>query len=379
MKFLHLADLHLGKRYNELSLIDDQKYILGEILKIAADEQPDGVILAGDIYDKSVPSAESVELLNSFLNGLTALKTQVFIISGNHDSPERIAFGESLLGVSGVHISPVYDGAVKSVTLTDSYGEVHVYLLPFIKPAAVRRFFDGEKIESYNDALKAAVGVINLNTDSRNVLVAHQFVTGAQSSGSEEFIVGDIGNVDASVFDGFDYVALGHVHGAQNVSGERVRYSGTPLKYSLSEANGTKSVTVVELREKGGLTVREIPLKPMREMVEIRGSYEQLTKRSYYENTTLPRDLVHVVLTDEEDVPDALGKLRIIYPNVMSLRYDNRRTQAQNSIELDESVPARSPYELFSALYRAQNNSEMSEEQAKLVRALIEKVWEDEV
>ena len=301
------------------------------------------------------------------------------MISGNHDSPERIAFGESLFGASGVHISPVYDGAVKSVTLTDSYGEVNVYLLPFIKPAAVRRFFDGEKIESYNDALKAAVGAINLNTDSRNVLVAHQFVTGAQSSGSEEFIVGDIGNVDASVFDGFDYVALGHVHGAQNVSGERVRYSGTPLKYSLSEANGTKSVTVVELGEKGGLTVREIPLKPMREMVEIRGSYEQLTKRSYYENTTLPRDLVHVVLTDEEDVPDALGKLRIIYPNIMSLRYDNRRTQAQNSIQLDESVPARSPYELFAALYRAQNNSEMSGEQEKLVRALIEKVWEDEV
>lgn len=379
MKFLHLADLHLGKRYNELSLIDDQKYILDEIIKIAADEQPDGVILAGDIYDKTVPSAEAVELLNSFLNGLTALKTQVFMISGNHDSPERIAFGESLFGASGVHISPVYDGTVKSVTLTDSYGEVHVYLLPFIKPAAVRRFFDGEKIESYNDALKAAVGAINLNTDSRNVLVAHQFVTGAQSSGSEEFIVGDIGNVDASVFDGFDYVALGHVHGAQNVSGERVRYSGTPLKYSLSEANGTKSVTVVELGEKGGLSVREVPLKPMREMVEIRGSYEQLTKRSYYENTTLPRDLVHVVLTDEEDVPDALGKLRIIYPYVMSLRYDNRRTQAQNSIELDESVPARSPYELFAALYRAQNNSEMSGEQAKLVRELIEKVWEDEV
>ncbi|MDE7257211.1 MAG: exonuclease SbcCD subunit D [Clostridia bacterium] len=378
MKFFHLADLHLGKRYNELSLIDDQKYILGKLIGIAEKEKPDGVILAGDIYDKPVPSAEAVELFNWFLNGLAELKIKVFIISGNHDSPERVAFGETLMGVSGVHISPVYNGAVKSVTLSDCYGDVHVYLLPFIKPAAVRRFFEGEKIESYNDALKAVVGALQINAESRNVLVAHQFVTGSQNSGSEEFTVGDIGNVDADVFDGFDYVALGHVHGAQNVAGNRIRYSGTPLKYSLSEAKSTKSVTVVELKEKGSLTVSEIPLAPLREVVEIRGSYAELTKRGYYENTTLQNDLVHVVLTDEEDVPDALGKLRIIYPNVMSLRYDNARTRGQNSVEFDESVTARSPFELFSALYTAQNNAEMSGEQAALVRALIEKVWEDE-
>lgn len=378
MKFFHLADLHLGKRYNELSLIDDQKYILGKILELAEKNKPDGVILAGDIYDKPVPSAESVELLNRFLSGLVSLKIKVFMISGNHDSPERIAFGESLMDESGVYISPVYNGEIKSVTLTDGYGEVHVYLLPFIKPAAVRRFFEGEKIESYNDALRAVVGALKINTDSRNLLIAHQFVTGSQNSGSEEFTVGDIGNVDADVFDGFDYVALGHVHGAQNVAGSRMRYSGTPLKYSLTEAKSTKSVTVVELKEKGSLTVSEIPLAPLREVVEIRGTYAELTRRNYYENTTLQNDLVHVVLTDEEDVPDALGKLRIIYPNVMSLRYDNARTREQNSLELDESVTARSPFELFSALYTAQNNAEMTDEQSELVRALIEKVWEDE-
>lgn len=378
MKFFHLADLHLGKRYNELSLIDDQKYILGKILELAEKNKPDGVILAGDIYDKPVPSAEAVELLNRFLCGLVSLKIKVFMISGNHDSPERIAFGESLMDESGVYISPVYNGEIKSVTLTDGYGEVHVYLLPFIKPAAVRRFFEGEKIESYNDALRAVVGALKINTDSRNLLIAHQFVTGSQNSGSEEFTVGDIGNVDADVFDGFDYVALGHVHGAQNVAGSRMRYSGTPLKYSLTEAKSTKSVTVVELKEKGSLTVSEIPLTPLREVVEIRGTYAELTRRNYYENTTLQNDLVHVVLTDEEDVPDALGKLRIIYPNVMSLRYDNARTREQNSLELDESVTARSPFELFSALYTAQNNAEMTDEQSELVRALIEKVWEDE-
>ena len=370
--------MHLGKRYNELSLIDDQKYILDEILAIAAKEQPDGVILAGDIYDKSVPSAEAVELLNAFLNGLSALKIKVFMISGNHDSPERVAFGEGFMGLGGVHISPVYDGTIKRVTLGDNYGEVHVYLLPFIKPATVRRFFDNQTIDSYTAAVKAALGAVELDGSARNVLVAHQFVTGSQSSGSEEFTVGDIGNVDAAVFDGFDYVALGHVHGAQNVAGERVRYSGTPLVYSLSEAGGQKSVTVVELKEKGNLQLREIPLKPMRGVVEIRGTYEQLTKRSYYENTTLPNDLVHVVLTDEEEVPDALGKLRIIYPFVMSLRYDNTRTREQAKLQLDDGVTARTPYELFSALYTAQNNADMSEEQSEFIKNLIEKVWGEE-
>lgn len=378
MKFLHLADLHLGKRYNELSLIDDQKYILGRILEIAAAEQPDGVILAGDIYDKSVPSAEAVELLNDFLNGLAALKTQVFMVSGNHDSPERVAFGESFMGLSGVHISPVFDGKLKRVTLSDKYGEVHVYLLPFIKPATVRRFFEDDTIDGYTAAVGAALGTVRLDGKARNILVAHQFVTGSKSSGSEEFNVGDIGNVDAAVFDGFDYVALGHVHGAQNVAGERVRYSGTPLVYSLSEAAVGKSVTVVELREKGNLKLREIPLKPMRGVVEIRGTYEQLTKRAYYENTTLPDDLVHVVLTDEDEVPDALGKLRIIYPFVMSLRYDNTRTQAQAKLQLDDKVPARTPFELFSALFTAQNNAEMTSEQSEFVQSLIEKVWGEE-
>ena len=378
MKFLHLADLHLGKRYNELSLIDDQKYILGEILKVAADEKPDGVILAGDIYDKSVPSAEAVELLNGFLNGLAALKIQVFMISGNHDSPERVAFGEGFMGLGGVHVSPVFDGNLKRVTLTDNYGKVHVYLLPFIKPATVRRFFENQVIDSYTAAVKAALGAVEFDGSARNILVAHQFVTGSQSSGSEEFNVGDIGNVDASVFGGFDYVALGHVHGAQNVAGGRVRYSGTPLVYSLTEAKSPKSVTVVELKEKGNLQLREIPLKPMRKVAEIRGTYEELTARSYYENTTLQGDLVHVVLTDEEEVPDALGKLRIIYPFVMSLRYDNTRTREQAKLQLDDSVSARTPFELFSALYAMQNNADMSAEQSEFIKSLIEKVWGEE-
>lgn len=379
MKFLHLADLHIGKRYNEFSLIEDQKYILDEVLEIADGEKPDGVIIAGDIYDKSVPSAEAVELFDRFLNALAERGVQVFAISGNHDSAERIAFGAKLMTRSGVHVSPVYCGEVAPVVLRDKFGEVNIYLLPFIKPATVRRFFEGEKIENYNDALKAAVRAMHVNTGARNVLVAHQFVTGASHSGSEEFVVGDLGNVDAEVFAPFDYTALGHVHGAQNVVSERVRYSGTPLKYSLTEAKGEKSVTVVELKAKGDLTVRTVPLKPYRDVVEIKGTYEELTKKSFYEGTTLCRDLVHVVLTDEDDVPDALAKLRIIYPNIMSLRYDNARTQSYSELEQLEAVSTRSPLDLFSSLFEAQNNKPMSAEQRELVGSLIEKVWGDEL
>lgn len=378
MKFLHLADLHLGKRYNEFSLIEDQKYILGKVLEIADNEKPDGVIIAGDIYDKSVPSAEAVELFDWFLSALCDRGIQVFAISGNHDSAERIAFGAKLMTQSGVHVSPVYSGEVSPVTLRDGFGEVNIYLLPFIKPATVRRFFEDEKIENYNDALKAAVGAMQVDASVRNVLVAHQFVTGASHSGSEEYIVGDLGNVDAEIFAPFDYTALGHVHGAQNVGSERVRYSGTPLKYSLSEAKGEKSVTVVELKEKGSLTVRTVALKPLRDVVEIRGAYEELTKKSFYDGTTLDKDLVHVVLTDEDDVPDALAKLRLIYPYIMNVRYDNKRTQSSSQAEQLEAVPARSPIELFSALFEAQNNKPMSPEQREFVENLIEKVWGDE-
>lgn len=378
MKFLHLADLHLGKRYNELSLIDDQKYILGEVLKICENERPDGVIIAGDIYDKTVPSAEAVELFDKFLTELHLRGITVLAVSGNHDSAERVGFGSSLMAISGVHFSPAYSGAVSPVVLKDGYGEVCVYLLPFIKPATVRRFFENLKIESYTDAVSAAVGAMNIDPSKRNVLVAHQFVTGSLRSGSEEFNVGDVGNVDAAVFAPFDYVALGHIHGAQNVGSERVRYSGTPLKYSLSEAGNTQSVTVVELEEKGAVGIRCVPLIPMRNVVELKGTYAELTKKSFYGGTTLTDDLVHIVLTDEDEIVDALGKLRIIYRNVMSVRYDNTRTRAISQLEALDDVPARSPSELFSALFEAQNGKPMTDEQSELIAMLIDKVWGDE-
>jgi exonuclease SbcD len=378
MKLIHLSDLHLGKRVNEFSMLEDQAYILKRILHVIDDEKPDAVLIAGDVYDKSVPSAEAVELFDDFLVSLAKRDLQVFIISGNHDSPERLAFGNRLIDASGIHLSPVYSGEVVPFCLHDSYGEVDVFMLPFVKPANVRRFFPDDTIESYTDAVRTAIAHMPVNTANRNVLVTHQFVTGASRSDSEDISVGGSDNVDAAVFDDFDYVALGHIHGPQNITSERIRYCGTPLKYSFSEATQQKSVTVVELAEKGKLTVRTIPLIPQHDMVEIKGTYGELTLKSYYESTTYPSDYIHITLTDEDDVPDAIGKLRVIYRNLMKLDYDNQRTRHSAEVNGADAVEHKSPLELFAEFYELQNNAPMSEVQADFVKEMIGKIWEGE-
>lgn len=377
MKLIHLSDLHLGKRVNEFSMLEDQQYILTEILQIIDREKPDGVMIAGDVYDKSVPSAEAVALLDDFLVRLAKRDLQVFLISGNHDSPERMAFGGRLMAQSGVHLAPVYDGKVSPITLTDEYGLVNLYLLPFLKPAHVRRCFPEREILTYTDALAAAIEAMGVDTAQRNVLVTHQFVTGAARCDSEEISVGGTDNVDVSVFEPFDYVALGHIHGPQQVGRETVRYCGTPLKYSFSEAKHQKSVTVVELGEKGAVSVRTVPLTPMRDLAELRGTYEELTFRGFYDGTSYPRDYVHITLTDEEDIPDAVSKLRIIYPNLMKLDYDNKRTRAGIVLEGAEDQQ-RSPLELLEEFYEKQNGQPMGEEQRAFAKSLMERIWEED-
>lgn len=376
MKFIHLSDLHIGKRVNEFSMLEDQKYILKEILGIIDDQKPDGIFIAGDVYDKSVPSAEAVQLFDDFLCSLAKRNLQVFIISGNHDSAERLAFGGRLLDVSGIHISPVFDGTLSPVTLSDKFGNLNVYMLPFIKPILVKRFFPDAEIESYTDAVRTVTESICLNPNERNVIIAHQFVTGALRSESEEISVGGSDNVDVTVFDGFDYVALGHIHSPQKMSRETVRYCGTPLKYSFSEAGHKKSVTVTEFYEKGEVAVHTVPLVPLRDLREIKGSYEEITLKSSYENTNC-EDFVHITLTDEEDIPDCIGKLRIIYSNLMKLDYDNKRTRSNADLGMAEGVETKSPLSLFSEFYEKQNNQPMSEEQEAFVSDLIEKIWED--
>ena len=318
MKLVHLSDLHLGKRVNEFSMLEDQKHILWEILRIIGREKPEGVIIAGDVYDKAVPPAEAVALLDEFLVRLAGMKTEVFIISGNHDSAERIAFGSRLIRESGVHLSPVFSGEIEPCTLTDEYGEAKIWMLPFIKPADVRHAFPEEEIADYTDAVRTVIRHMNPDPSVRNVLVAHQFVTGAARSDSEDVSVGGMDNVDASVFEPFDYVALGHIHGPQRIGRETVRYCGTPLKYSFSERNHVKSVTVVTLGEKGRTEIRTVPLIPLHDMREIRGTYEELTLRKNWEGTATD-DYLHVILTDENDVPDAMARLRVIYPNIMKV------------------------------------------------------------
>lgn len=435
MKFIHLADLHIGKRVNAFPMLEDQRYILKQILTILREEQPDGgVILAGDIYDKAIPSAEAVELFDEFLTELAALRLRVFVIAGNHDSPERIAFGNRLMDRSGIYLSPVYDGHVKCITCPDTAAAgtppVDVYLLPFLKPANVRRFYPEETIESYTDAMRVAIAHMDINPTHRNLLVTHQFVTGASRSDSEDISVGGTDNVDASVFAPFDYVALGHLHGPQQVRfqsaaeadavdqeltpevadtignaavdseassadrsespasvventtvGPIIRYAGTPLKYSFSEARHHKSVTVVEIGEKKADGVVDVcigtrELRPLHDMREIRGSYEELTLRANYEGTATD-DYIHVTLTDEIEVPDAARHLQVIYPNLMKLDYDNARTRGQGSEHLElEQLEEKSPLDLFSELFEKQNHKDMTEEQARYVQAQMEKIWE---
>lgn len=379
MKLIHLSDLHLGKRVNGFSMLEDQRYILREILKIIDRESPDGILIAGDVYDKSVPPAEAVALLDEFLVELSRRQLQVYLISGNHDSPERLAFGGRLMDQSGVHVAPVYDGRIISFTQQDQYGSVEIFLLPFLKPAHVRRFFPDDPIDSYTDALRTVLSHAAVPADKRTVLVTHQFVTGASRCDSEDISVGGSDNVDAAVFAPFDYVALGHIHNPQSAGAPHIRYCGTPLKYSFSEAAHEKSVTVVELREKGAVDIRTIPLKPLRDMAELRGTYESLTFRGFYEGTSYPQDYLHITLTDEEDIPDAISKLRVIYPNLMQLSYDNARTRSGSLAAPTEQTAQKSPLELAEIFYEGQNGQPMSDAQREFLRELMERIWEEEV
>lgn len=377
MKIIHLADLHIGKRVNEFSMIDDQKYILNQILEIIDKEKPDAVIIAGDVYDKQVPSIEAVELLDSFISDISKRKTTTFIISGNHDSAERLAFGSSLMAMGKIYISPVYNGKISKYTLKNDFGSANFYLLPFVKPSHVKRFFPDEKIESYTDAIKVVVDNLKLDTSEINILIAHQFVTGASRTESEEISVGGLDNVDASVFEDFDYVALGHIHRPQKIGTERIRYCGTPLKYSFSEVNDAKSVSIIEINSKEDFNLRTIPLIPKRDMRKIRGTYEELITKTSYENTNTD-DYIHVTLTDEFNVVDAIQKLRVIYKNIMKLEYDNIRTRESRKINLDDMViENKNPLEIFSEFYKLQNNKEMNDEQKEIIKKIMEEVWEE--
>ena len=379
MKFLHISDLHIGKRVNEFPMIEDQKYILKQILSIAEEESVDVVLLAGDLYDKPVPSGEAVQVFDWFLTELADRNRTVFAVSGNHDSAERIAFGASLMSSRGVHVSPVYDGTMARRCLTDGYGELFVYLMPFLRPATVRHALmdqpDSCQPESYQEAVEAALGRMEIDPGQRNILVAHQFVTGAGRCESEEAAVGGVDNIDAEVFDDFDYVALGHLHSPQSIGRETVRYCGTPLKYSFSEAGQEKSVTVVEIKEKGNVQLHTVPLVPLHDLRILRGTYEEVMSKEFYRDLDT-QDYVKIILTDEEDIPDGMQRLRNVYPRLMRLEYDNSRTRERRNVEGAAAVEHRQPLELFEEFYEMQNNQTMNAAQKEYVRCLLDKLQE---
>ncbi len=378
MKFAHLSDLHLGKRLHEFSLAEDQEHILKEIVRVVESENVDAVLIAGDLYDKAVPSAEAVTLCDRFLSDLARTGREILIISGNHDSAERLAFGRDLMKKGGVRVAGVYDGTVESAVFHDEHGDLTVWMLPFLHPAHVRRFFPEADTGSCSAALKTALDAAEIDFSRRNVLMTHQFVTGSTPSDSEDISVGGTDSVDADVFGGFDYVALGHLHHPQRVTADTIRYCGSPLKYSFSEANSEKSVTIVEFGEKGDVSVDAVPLRPLRDLREIRGSYDEVTAKSFYDGTATG-DYLRITLTDEEDIPDAVRRLRVIYPRLTRLDYDNARTRAwgQPAAAPTEEPRALSPIDLFGAFYEAQNGTALSAEQRAFAEALIKSITEE--
>ena len=375
MKFAHIADLHIGKRVHDFSMLEDQRYILEEMLRIFDEEKVDGVLIAGDVYDKTVPSAEAVQVFDDFITKLAKMEMPIYMISGNHDSAERLAFGAQLFENYGFYISPVYEGEVKKVEVEDVYGTVNIWLLPFLKPATVRHALQREDINTYEEGVVAALQGCEIDTEQRNILVAHQFVTGADRSDSEETSVGGLDNVSAEVFEDFDYVALGHIHRAQKMGRETLRYSGTPLKYSFSEADHKKSVTILELLEKGRVEIHVVPLVPRRDMRKMRGTYMEVTaKDAYTEENKM--DYLQITLTDEEDVPGALQKLRTVYSNLMRLEYDNARTRENREVQAVEAQEQKSELELFEEFYELLNNESMKDDQVEFVEKLIQDLKE---
>lgn len=373
MKLFHLSDLHLGKRVYAFSMLPDQRYVLKQVCALAEKHQPDGILLSGDLYDKPIPPVEAVQLLDEFLTKMQQMGIAVYAISGNHDSAGRVDFGSRILQQQNLHICGAFDGKLYHVSKEDAFGEIHFYLLPFLKPAIVSAFREGGESLTYAEAVKWALETMDIDTTKRNVLLAHQFVTWkgtAEESDSETKTLGGVDEMDASLFFDFDYVALGHLHSPQRIGRDTIRYGGSPLKYSFSELRQKKGVTLVEIQEKGNITTEFLPLEPLHPLREIKGTLADLLEAA--EEAGGSEDYVRAILTDEGAVYDPVGRLRVYYPNLMTLEMAQRGERQEDfSLQLDQeqlSGPA-----LFAGFFEKQNDREMSEAQ----KALVEKIWQD--
>lgn len=370
MKFMHLADLHIGKRVNGYSLIEDQEFVLEQTLEIMKLERVNALLIAGDVYDKSIPAGEAVSLFDKFIVKVFREKIPVFIISGNHDSAERLAFASRIIDECDIHFAPVYQKEIKPWTLKDAFGEVDFWLIPFIRPTDVRRFWPDEKIDSYTDAMRVVMEHLELTKGRRNVALVHQFITNSERCDSEEQVIGGLDNVDCDVFDKMDYVALGHLHGPQSVGRETIRYAGSPLKYSFSEINHQKSVTIVELEDE--IRVRTIPLAAKRDWVELRGSFDEIISNKV-ENPHSKEDYYRIILTDEVRIPDVAERLRACYPNWMCIEYAFQKEVIMANVS--RPVVEMSPEQYFAELFRRQMGREMNEGEKNVIDALMADVW----
>ncbi len=381
MKLLHLADLHIGKRVYEYSMIEEQKQALLQAFQMAKAHDVDAVLIAGDVYDKNIPTIEGVKLFDTFLTALKTRKIPTFIISGNHDSAERLAFGRHLFEDAEIYLSGTYEEEILKETLVDEFGEVDIYLLPFLKPQQIEVAEGEEKPQDYTEAIRLVLSRLNINKSNRNVLLAHQFVGGGTTeplrADSETQSVGGVDMVDYRVFEAFDYVALGHLHGAQHVGRETIRYAGSPVKYSFSEARQVKSATLVTLGEKGSITVEKLPFTPVHDMREIKGTLEQLTSAEILLESDA-QDYMHITLTDEEEIYDVFGKLRAVYPNLMALDFDNSRTRAEGAVAFaGEKMKEKTTMELFREFFEKQAGTELNPMQEQIMADIMEKNGEE--
>ncbi len=371
MRFLHIADLHLGKQMNDVSLLPDQEYVLQQITSVAQGEQADAVLIAGDVYQRSSPQAEAMALFDAFVSQLVNMGKKVFVISGNHDSAARISYFSSLVKASGVYVTEAFDGALQSVALRDGHGEIVVWMLPFLRPSQVKRALPEAKIATAQDAVEAVLRRTPVDTKKRNILLCHQFITGCETSDSEEWAVGGLDSIDAAVFDAFDYVALGHIHKPQRVRRDTLRYAGSPLKYSFSEADHRKSATLVDVGEKGEIAVRTAPLYPLHDVRRIEGMLDELMDLPWSE------DYLWVTLHDELPPPDARVTLSVNFPNMMKFSIVNSRTKQDIDVLAAQSMANKTVSELFSDFYRLQNNDQAPGEAHQRVLSKVLKELEE--
>lgn len=385
MKILHLSDLHIGKSIHEQCMLEDQKYILNQIIEEIKERKIEIIIISGDIYDRSVPPSDAVIVLNNFLKTLIKdIKIKVCVIAGNHDSKERLNFGSEIFAEEGLYISSIYSGKIDKIQLQDEFGKLNIYMLPYIKPIEVKQYFDEEvDISTYNNAVKKVIEKEEINENERNIILSHQFVTAGniepEKSESEIRYLGGTENVDVSCYDKFDYVALGHIHGPQRIGRDTARYAGTMLKYSFSEVNQRKSLTIIDFKEKGNMDINLIPLKPLRDMRVIKGPIQELLKEENYINTNR-EDYIRAIITNEEPIYEPMSQIKKVYPNTLRLDIENSKTVTNSEDKMSDIdfIKKKDELELFNEFYKMQHNQELDELKLEMVKKVIEEVKKED-